>query len=154
MGKAIKKQYELLRKKRGLPAFAELDSEFEISSIESEGFLLREIRRKIIDKVHEVSAMAEEAMHPDTNLADMYESRVFNESEKQRLFELYKRLMAASRQSSELAIESSDRLEASFINAFYLEWKSIKPELLKFARKLREAWQKETDEAEKAGYMG
>src|SRR3989338_3822568 len=130
MAKGIKRQYELLRQKHKLPVFGEIDAEFEISKIESEGFLLREIRRKIIEKVHEVGSLVEEVMHPDTNLADLYESRVLDESEKQKLFELYKKLMAASRQSSELAIESSDKLEASFINSFYREWNVMKPELL------------------------
>ena len=49
------KAYDSYKKKLKLPDFNELDVEFEISSIEEEGFVLRKIRRKIVDKVIEFS---------------------------------------------------------------------------------------------------
>ncbi len=150
----VKKLYETLRKKYKLPGFDELDSEFEISAIEAESGLLREIRKQISEKVSDVSSLFQTILQPDTNLVDLYESRVFDEAEKQRLFELFKKLMVTDRTLMELAIENDEKLDAEFIKSFTAEWKKTKPELLKFIKKLRDSWEKDTDEGEAAGYMG
>ena len=152
--KGIRREYEKLRKKHKLPTFAELDNDFEISRIEAEGFPLREIRKKIIDKLHEVGSLVEEVLNPDTSLADLYESRIFGEEEKRLIFELYKKLMAFIRHSAVLAIQCDEKLEAEFIKSFYADWKKLKPELLKFATKIKGSWEKETAENESIGYMG
>ena len=53
MEQEIKKRYEELVKKYKLPSFTSLNNEFEISTIEHEEFLLREIRRKIDENPNE-----------------------------------------------------------------------------------------------------
>lgn len=150
----MKKLYESLRRKYKLPAFDELDAEFEISAIEAETALLREVRKQISEKVGNVNSFVEEVLQPDTNLVNLYESRVFDEDEKKRLFELYKRLMVVDRNLVELMIANDEKLDAAFIKSFHEEWRKIKPELLRFIRKLKESWEKETEEGETAGYMG
>lgn len=150
----LKKLYESLRRKYKLPAFDELDAEFEISAIEAETALLREVRKQISEKVGNVNSLVEEVLQPDTNLVNLYESRVFDEDEKKRLFELYKRLMVVDRNLVELMIANDEKLDAAFIKSFHEEWRKIKPELLRFIRKLKESWEKETEEGETAGYMG
>ncbi len=154
MAKGIKKKYDALRKKHRLPGFEELDAEFEISDIESDGPVLREVRKKIADKIGQVCGTVEQMLHPETNLADLYESRVLNEQEKKELFEMYKRLMAAERRCVEMFISSDEKLDAAFVKSFSAEWKTLKPQLVKFIRKLGESWEKETEEGEAAGYMG
>ena len=154
MAKPVKKTYETLRKKYKLPTYEELDSEFEVSEIEDEKFSLREVRKKVVEKLSDTTALVEQTLQPDTNLADLYESRVLDEAEKKRVFEVYKKLMAAIRRSSELALESDEKADAQFIKSFCADWKKIKPEVLEFIRKLRESWEKDTDEGESAGYMG
>ena len=149
-----KKRYEPLRKKYKLPGFDEIDLEFEISSLESTDFLLGEIRKKISEKVRDVCGLVEEVLQPDTNLASLYESRIFDEHEKLRIFELYKKLMVANRKAAELYIRNDEKLDAAFIRDFSREWTEIKPELVDFVRKLRESWEKDTEEGENAGYMG
>lgn len=150
----VKKLYESLRRKYKLPSFDELDAEFEISAIEAETALLREVRKQISEKVGNVSSLVEEVLQPDTNLVSLYESRVFDEDEKKRLFELYKRLMVVDRTLAELMVANDEKLDAAFIKSFTAEWKKLKPELVKFINKLKESWEKETEEGESAGYMG
>ncbi|MBI2141809.1 hypothetical protein HYU16_05310 [Candidatus Woesearchaeota archaeon] len=154
MAKGVKKKYDALRKKHKLPGFEELDAEFEISDIEPDGSVLREVRKKIADKIGHVCGTVEQVLHPETNLADLYESRVLDEQEKKELFEMYKKLMAAERKCVELFISSDEKLDAAFIKSFSAEWKTLKPQLIKLVRKLKESWEKETDEGEAAGYMG
>lgn len=150
----VKKLYEPLRKRYKLPGFDELDAEFEISAIEAESGLLREVRKQISEKVGNISSLVEEVLQPDTNLVNLYESRVFEDEDKKELFELYKRLMVVDRTLVELTIANDEKLDAEFIKSFAAEWKKLKPGLLRFVRKLRESWEKETEEGEAAGYMG
>jgi hypothetical protein len=152
--KDIKKGYEVLKGKFNLPSFEELDSEFEISAIESESFLIRKIRRKLAERAEEAVSLAEEALQPDNNLSDLYESRVLTESEKRELFELYKKLMSSNRKLTELSILNDDKSDADFIIFFSEEWKGIKPQLAKFIARLKESWEKDTEEGETAAYMG
>lgn len=154
MATGIRKRYDALRKKHKLPGFEELDAEFEISGIEPDGSVLREVRKKIADKIGHVCGTVEQVLHPDTNLADLYESRVLDEQEKKELFEMYKKLMVAERRCVELFISSDEKLDADFIKSFSAEWKTLKPQLVKLIRKLRESWEKETEEGEAASYMG
>ena len=154
MLKGLRKQYETLRKKHKLPTFDELDLEFRISQIEADGFLLESIREKMAERISHVRGVVEEVLQPDTNLADLYESRVFSEEEKKRLFELYKKLMVADRRALELSILNDEQQDASFIKSFYEEWKRLKPQLAKFIRQLRESGEKDTEEREAVGYMG
>lgn len=153
-GVKIKRKYEALRKKHKLPKFEELDFDFEISKIEPGAFLLREIRRKVAEKVQDAGCIIEEALQPDTNLASLYESRVLDEAEKKQIFELYKKLMATNRLTLELSIKNNDKEDAEFITAFHSEWKKLAPELLRFLKKLKESWEKESEEDEKLRYMG
>ena len=92
MAKSAKKLYETLRKKHKLPAYEELDKEFEVSEIEGEKFSLREVRKKVVEKLSDTTALVEQTLQPDTNLADLYESGVLDEAEKKRVFEVYKKL--------------------------------------------------------------
>lgn len=154
MATGIRKRYEALRNKHKLPAFDELDSEFEIGSIDPESFSLREVRHKICDRIGDVRSLLDEVLHPDTNLVDLYESRVFDEDEKKQLFELYRQLMIADRTAAELSILNDEKSDAAFIKSFTADWKNLKKEAVGFIRRLREAWEKETEERDTAGYMG
>ena len=153
MATKLKKRYQPLMKKYKLPGFDELDLEFEIGSIESADFLLGEIRKRISDKARDICCLVEEVLQPDTNLASLYESRVFDEQEKHKIFDLYKKLMVANRRAVELYVLNDEKLDAAFIRDFTREWAGIKLYVVGFIRKLRESWEKKTEEGERARYI-
>ena len=151
----IKKKYEDLEKKYKLPSFNNLNNEFEITTIEHEEFLLREIRRKIIEKMELYTKVLESLLQPNTDsLSDMYECRIFGDEEKDKLFKLFKRLMYFDRLSIETSIDENDKKSAEFINDIWKEWDKIKKELSIFIKKLKEEWLKETKIKEELGYLG
>ena len=153
--KEIEKQYAELRKKHKLPDFKELDFELEISDMEETAFLLRGIIRRIAEKLDFYTTMIEEELQPDTSkLYAMHESRIFEEEDKKKMFEFYKKLMILSRHSVEISLENNEKEEASFINGFMNEWEKIKSELLFYVRKIKDSWKEETDTKEDVGYLG
>ncbi|MFH1182108.1 MAG: hypothetical protein V1702_04075 [Candidatus Woesearchaeota archaeon] len=151
---ALKAKYEPLQKKYNLPSFEQLDREFEISCIESEDSPLREIRKKIDEKIKAMRTLLEEVLQPETNLAGIYESRAFSEDEKKTLFELYRKIMSKERKCVELLIRNDEQADAAFIKSFSAEWETLKKELAKAADKLRDYWENEKEVHEKLGYFG
>jgi hypothetical protein len=151
---SLKTKYEPLQKKYSLPGFELLDREFEIGSIEAEDFPLRDIRKKMDEKVKTVRALLEEVLQPETNLSGIYESRAFSEDEKRQLFELYRKVMSRERKCVELLIRNDEQSDAAFIKSFSAEWETLKNELAKAADRLRDYWDNEKEVHEKLGYFG
>ncbi|MBN2454487.1 hypothetical protein JXB11_02990 [Candidatus Woesearchaeota archaeon] len=150
----VKEKYSGMCRKYKLPPFEKLDAEFELSGIEQEDFILREVRKKIEEKLAAVRKVMEEVLQPESNLAGIYESRVFSEEEKKELFELYRKIMKFVRQGFELYVKADEKADANFISAFFREWESIKAGIGKMSSKLQDSWQKEMEGDEKLGYFG
>ncbi len=153
--KEIEKQYNELRKKYKLPEFKVIDTELEISDLDDTNFLLRAIIRKIAEKLDFYTAMIEEELQPDAaKLYAMHESRIFEEEEKKKMFEFYKKLMILNRHSVEISLMGNDKEEANFINDFLNGWGKIKAELLSYITRMKDSWKADTDIKEDLGYLG
>ena len=150
----IKKAYSELKKKNDLPSFDEIDSLFEISALDSEQFLLRNIRRKITDTLEYYLKLLEEVLHPETTLAAMHEQRFFTEDDRKHYITLYKRLMIIHRKSLEVALLQDDEAHSAFIRDVFKVWPSLQKELLGLVKKLQGYWQEEDVQGEGLGYFG
>lgn len=151
----IKKEYLKLAKKYKLPNYNDIDLDFEISTIEKKEFLLREIRRKILDKFDGIRDILECIIQPDTSsFSSMYETRIFNEEEKKKIYYMYKTLMTLDRGATIVNLRANEKEEAEYILNTFKEWQKIKPELLEFIEKIKENWEKETSVKEDLGYLG
>lgn len=150
----IKEEYSKLKDKYNLPDFQEIDDEFEISLIDSEVFLLREIRRKISERFNKFSKILESILQPEAVISDMQECHIFNEEEKNKVYSLFKKFMFFRHLSTEASIECTDESNADFINSAFEEWNKMKPEIKDIVQKLRECWKKDTSIHEVLNYMG
>ena len=150
----IKEKYQELSKKHKLPSFDEINNEFEISTIEKEDFLLREVRRKIIERIELYATFLEEILQPEATVSNMHESKAFDAKEREDIFKLYKKLMFLSRLSTETAINEDDNKTSEYIDEVFRDWNQIKESFLKFAKKSKECWLKESDIKEQLGYLG
>ena len=150
------KQYSELKKKLNLPDFKEIDLEFEISDLEETNFLLRNIIRRMEEKLDFYSTMLEELLQPDTsNLYAMHETRYFDDDEKKQMYELYTKLMSFNRQSIEVSLTHNEKDEADFVNNLFNNWKILRQELLVFVKKIKDSWKtEEADIKEDLGYLG
>ena len=75
----IKELYEKAKKEHPiLPDYEKINREFELDLIESEFFFLRQIKKKIAEKVEPLLELLEHTITPDPNcFADMYECRCY-----------------------------------------------------------------------------
>ena len=154
--KETEKQYNELRKKHKLPEFKEIDFEFEISDLEETSFLLRSIIRRMEEKLDFYSTMLEELLQPDTsNLYAMHEIRYFDDDEKKQMYGLYTKMMSFNRQSIEVFLTHNEKEEADFINNLFNDWKTLRQELLRFVKKIKESWKtEEADIKDDLRYLG
>ena len=122
----LKEKYDKLKAKYNLPDFDSMNSDFEISSLEDGEFLLREVRRKIFDKLDKFSKVLESILQPEAVISDMQECHAFNEKQKTQIYNMFKKLMYFKHLSTETAIEETDELSAVFISAAFDEWQNMK----------------------------
>ncbi len=145
--------YEQLRQKYDLPELEILSFEFEIDK-ESE-FILREVRRKINERIEAYCDVLSGILQPDaSNIIQMHEVAYFDEKEKNKVFKYYRKLMKISRESLEIGLEANEHREAMFINSIFNEWKSIKEQMIEIIKILKESWEKDSQNEEDLRYMG
>ncbi len=150
----INEEYNKLKYK--LPKFEDLDYEFEISAsnIKDKTFLIRNLRRRLNDKVIFYCRIIEGLLYPNgNNITGMLEVKAFNEQEKERISKIYKKLMEFERESLSLDVNPDEKKEAEFINNLFKEWKKFKEEMIKVTEKMKESWHLEEKE-EKDIYFG
>ncbi|MAH32854.1 hypothetical protein CL615_00505 [archaeon] len=155
MTSEIEQEYNNLSKKYSLPAFKEIDKEFEISSLEDTSFLLRNTLRKISEKLEFYTNMLNDLLQPDTSsLSSMHEISFFTEEEKNDIYQIFKQLMKLNRNITELILEADEDKTAQFLNSFFTEWLEIKKVLISCTNKMKKSWEKETTMEQELGYFG
>ena len=154
MPNETEKQYNELTKKFKLPNFKELDDELELSDMEETKFLLRVIMRRIAEKLDFYATFLGEILQPDSNLYVMHETRHFDETEKNKIYDVYRKLMEFHRLSIEISLNHDEKEEADYIASFCEEWEGIKKELLIYTRKIKDSWKEEVNIKEDVGYLG
>ena len=152
--KGIRKCYDELSSKYNLPEYDEVEAELQISSFEDGKFLLNNVREEILDKLRDSTDFLSEILHPDTNVTNMHESSIFDNSQKNEFFALFKRLMFLRREAFEVYISGSETSTAEFINTFFEEWKTLKSELIGIISAVKNSWKAELEKAESIGYFG
>jgi hypothetical protein len=154
MEEKIRKKYDELKEKYTLPDFEELNKEFELSTIEYEDFLLRQVRKKIVDKINAMCEFLEDLLSPDTAIANIYEYKAFNDNERKKIFELYKKLKVLEKLSLELSLNHDEEKDAEFIEDVFSSWDKIRNEMIGFIKKIKSFWENESTTEYKAGYFG
>jgi|TARA_Y100000310_G_scaffold327902_1_gene395047 hypothetical protein len=151
----IEKEYIKLCKKYKLPKFKDLNNEFEISRLDNVDFLIRNILRNVAEKLEFYCNLINELLQPDTSsLSSMHEVRFFTDSEKNKLYNQFKKLMKTHRNIIRLVLEHDEKNQAKFLNSFFSEWLEIKKQLINYLSKMKDSWDKETSMEENIAYFG
>ena len=144
----LKEEYEKVRKKYSLPAFDEIDSEFEIRKIDFDLHLVKEIRRLVTHKFSGIADLFEPILNPGQSVHSAVESKIFEKEDVEEMFKFYKKLWYHIHKSIAVSFVS-EKEEAEFIKEMWKLWPEIKKTAQKYAQKIAEGWAKE--EKERAG---
>lgn len=150
----LRLKYGELKERFSLADFDLLDKEFEIKDITNENIILRDIRDRILDKFDEYIKIIEGIVQPDTTLVNMYESKVFDDVQKNEIFKIFKRLMYLQRLSIESDLEDGDEKVAEFIRISFKEWMEIKSKMLEIIVALKNSWTIDDEDKVNVNYWG
>jgi len=150
------KEYAELKKRiKGLPSFTFLNIEFEISSIEFSEFALRDISKKIVEKVDSILAIFDSVLSPDTtSTSSLQESKIFSDSERNKVFDIFREFMIINREEKILDWMADDKKYAEFIIKISKDWKKTKDKVSPYLIKLKDAWKKTKVTHESIAYLG
>ena len=134
-----KEKYEELKNKYDLPNYDELENDFELGSIE-DNQILRAIRKKIGDKIDFLHHFLDNFIQPDTMYSSLHEIDAFNDSDREKLIALYKKIMMLHRELIKLNLNFGEEADAKFIKGFYEQWDELKKEIIYFIEKAQNSW--------------
>ena len=152
----LKEEYVVLQEKYELPNFGNLNNDFQIEKVsESEtDFLLKEIRKVIVERLFGYLIFVESLLNPANAPMFVYSIvKTFGVQEKETLTEIYKKLAKREVDLIELDIVSTEEGEAKFIKDSYKLWQEIKKDILKVVDVIKKNWDVKA-ETSKKNYFG
>jgi hypothetical protein len=150
-----KEIYNSYSSKYGLPEFETVQKFLELSSLEDNGLLLIHIKKNLTDKISSYIDILDPVVHPDSSINSIYENSFFSEDEKNRIFNLFRKLMVLDKEGSLSLLDESDEANVRFIRKFFEAYPEIKKELEKILNKEKDSWQKEEiTKIDRVGYLG
>ncbi len=151
----LRKDFEDVRSQYGLPNWEHLDWYFEISTTEYNDFFpLRCIRRKMIEKLVSTCDRLALVLHPEQDLASIYDNMHLSDSIRKEIFAVYKRLMVLIRKSGFYEMEGNNEGEAHLITEISRTWDETKEDLRKFFLLMEQSWKIEEEKNGKVKYLG
>ena len=149
----IKGEYSKLKYK--LPEFEEINEDFELEFIKDKPFLIRQIRRRINEKVIFFCRIIEGLLYPtQQHIINVTELKSFSDEEKKQLEKIYRELMYYERESLLLDVIPNDKKEVNYINNVFDFWKKIRKQMENIVRVMQDSWKKEDTDLEKNNYFG
>jgi hypothetical protein len=152
----LKKEYLKLQKKHNLPSFEEMNEDFYIEKIaENEtDMLIREIRRMVGDRLVNYMRLIENLLNPvNVPMFVFTILKMIGSEEKNKLTEVYKKLVQNEIKFVERDLEFDEAKEAEFIKNSYKLWQGIKKELAGIFEKVEKHQGSKAEENNK-GYFG
>ena len=152
----LKKDYEKLREKYRLPSFNELNVDFEIEKLQETetDFLLRSIRRAMIEKTAVILRFLEILVNPTEAHSQMYIFSILKSISpemKKTIDKVYKEMTVIELGSLSLDIDYDEKNEVKFILEMSKKWPSIKKDLKDITQKIGVVW---THEKNHDDYFG
>ncbi|MDP2925546.1 MAG: hypothetical protein Q8N99_04185 [Nanoarchaeota archaeon] len=140
--KALKKEYEIFKKKYDLPEFKEINELFDIEDIDIDtDFLLRRIRRVVSERIEGYLKFIDMILNPANAPMFFFQLiKKLDNKDKEEFTEVYEKLGSIEIELIQIELDYSEKNEADFINKYYKSFKDeIKPKLLSIIKKLDNA---------------
>ncbi|MBI2449179.1 hypothetical protein HYV49_02695 [Candidatus Pacearchaeota archaeon] len=152
----FKKRYSALEKKYKLPSFRKLCEDFDIEKVaeKESDYILREIRKLVVDKIVSYLRFFELLLNPaNAPLFFLMLIKGISSSDRKLIEGIYFKLGSFEIQVIALDIEYSEKKEAEFLIKIYDEWQPVKDDMKKFSEVVARNWNNKSERRDK-GYFG
>ena len=129
----LQNAYAEIEKKFRLPAFDVLNKDFDID-------LLKEVAKKIFERLELFKKILETCMQPDVSLLSMQEAEFLTDSDHELIADILRRLMKLDRALLIGELENDDALYSIFVKDAAAEWPKIKKELNPVLQHMLNGW--------------
>jgi|TARA_Y100000296_G_scaffold41148_2_gene47438 hypothetical protein len=152
----LKKDYKKIQKKYNLPEFEKLNKDFNIEkTAETEtDYLIREVRRLMADKFANYLRFVETLLNPVNAPMSIFSIvKTLKTEEKNKLTEIYKKLLRNEVDHLELEVSFSEEKEAKYIKESYETWLGIQKDFVDIIKTIKGNWDNKVEKNNK-GYFG
>jgi len=143
----LKKEYKKFQEKYDLPSFNEINENFGVekaAEIETD-FTIREVRKQVSEKSYNYLRFVETLINPaNAPMSIMTLVKAFGPEERNKLTEIYKKLMRNELQLVSVDIEYSEKKEADFIKSTNKIWKEIQKDFMEVIKAVEKNWEGKT----------
>jgi len=149
-------EYNKLKEKYRLPDFEKLAEDFDIEKASEKEtiFILREVRRAIVEKFSAYMHLLENLINPNAPPMFVYAIlKNLKEEDKEQMREIYKKLSKMQVGVMKLDAVYEEKSEADFIHLAYREWQGLKMKIYTLVKGFEENWEKGT-ESRSRNYLG
>lgn len=144
---------KLKKKYRKLPDWKWLKANFKVKV--EDGNLVDSVRVAVSDKLDQVAHdMIEPIIGNSESYCCYFERRMLAETEREKLFEIYRQLLTLLWQGNMLAIDFSDKGFADWLAKVHTDWERLKPVITTMFGKLATGWQNYKKPTEETCYHG
>ena len=146
-------EYKKIEKRLRLPNLGELKKIFNFE-IEKEENNFNQIRKEISEKLFDFSEkIIEPIIYGSDSFCSLFEENMITEEERERVFEIYKKIQSLKWENNLLLIRPDEIKSAKWIKKAWNLWKKeLENELVIFCKKLSANWKTLKIKTEKTNY--
>ncbi|VVB79698.1 Uncharacterised protein [uncultured archaeon] len=152
----IRQGYLKIAKSYSLPDFEKLREDFDIDkTLETEdSFLLRDIRRTIVDKLSGYLHLFEGLINPSNSPMFVFSfMKTLSEKDKAEIKDIYKELSRMQIASMKLDTVYSEKSEALAVQNYFSDWQKLKKRIYSLVENFEKEFERISEEKNKS-YFG
>ncbi len=147
--------FEKFIEKYSLPSKKELEDELGLLSFDEDDDIIVELIKSLRDKINKYIHFLEEMLQPDSTIISLQESSNLSESEREKLFSLFKKLLLIQRTYLLVYLDGSFDDKIIYFKQLFAGWKDLKPQLRPFVQKAVDSWNEfDSSSDKKQNYFG
>lgn len=149
----FEKLYSDMQKKHGLPAFKDMNYDFDIGKIKRDsGNLLRDIRRMMVEKIVYYIKLVEIMVNPSQASPIMLMLlKEINSEDKKTIDLILDSFVELEIEAHKLDIKSNENEEAKLVNKVYSVWNGKREQVLSLIKMLERNFAKKPQVSNKKG---
>jgi len=145
----LKREYLAIEKKHSLPSFERIQEDFDIEKLSEKegGFLIRDVRRIIGEKVGAYLHFFETLINPSSPPLFVFSFlKNLSESDKKEIKEIYKELSRMQIKLIRLDTVYNENEESEFVKRAFNDWQKMKKKIVSLVEIFEKEFEKSTVE--------
>lgn len=146
--------YEGISSRFTLPAYGQLNQEFDLDGIElGKRRVLKEVAKAMFERVNSFRIILESVVQPE-RVSEMQETEFLNEQERIAVADMLRHFMQLDRMMLSTELDNGDIAYAQFIMECWTQWQKLKPQTQIIIHRLEEGWKKPYSIRSSPQYLG